>query len=471
VIVEPYRRPPQPPLMALMTADRRIVDERGELVFLDEFPKTHRAYMSYDTVRRLVDDGYGEAVCWNGEELHWRHERFEDDWKPRRSDVHVLKLADGDDDLLTLRALCRWRDWLASYGAAPTGTTGSAAWSLLRATLRGELRTSEPFPSCPPLRSTMGGRQALGPAGQGRFAGRLELWDMPSAYARELGGMLYGGRWYNASRDIGPVKPEMMEGMARAGYPVFVKALVQVPDGLGLGPLPRRPRSGWNAAARMALGCEYPVGRRILGVWCWEELRQAVEAGARVLQLRDYWFHVSETRPFVPWLAAVEQGRKMPGVAGVLAKMTGNALWGRFCMDSRFGVRTIRSAREGHVPGDRLSSRRLVFRGGQPPAHDLAETVSGRTRARLYGEMVAAGDRLVSAHTDGLWLKAAAPAPPASLWRCKARASWIELLTPQTLRYLPRPARDGARVVFAGMPPALAGEEFEKAWQRAGLAA
>src|ERR1035437_796752 len=90
----------------------------------------------------------------------------------------------------------------------------------------------------------------------------------------------------------------------------------------------------------------------------------------------------------------------MPGLAGLLAKVTGNALWGRFCMDPRSqGRRSIRS-RNG-----KIGSRELPLRGGLPPAHDLAELVSGRVRAELYRLMVAAGDDLLSAHTDAAWIR------------------------------------------------------------------
>jgi len=467
VIVRPYKRTPAPPTVALMLDTGAVVDEHGDRLDFDTWPAGTRVWASYDTVRNLVNAGRGEAVCWNGEEIHWRHARLDEDgWTPRGSDVHVLKLPFSDDrHELTIRALVRWRDWLASWGAAPSGTTGSAAWSLLRATLERDLFTSEPFKGCPPLRATIGGRQALGPGGKGVFAGRLEQWDLPAAYASELGELPYGGHWVR-SGDLAGVErdPDWWAGENR---PVFVRAVVSVPE-LELGPLPRRPRSRRSPQLVLGLGCEYPVATRLQGVWTWQEVLAAEAAGARVIKLLEVYGHFSGgRRPFERWWEAVQEGRRMPGLAGVLAKMTGNALWGRFCMDSRGGQRTIRSR-----GSRRMLSRAMVFRGGQPPAHDLAETVSGRVRARLYGAMADAGEQLVCAHTDGLWLRKSTLSTGLvdKGWRLKQSASRLEVLSPQVLRYWPRPAREDAPwVVFAGVPASEAYGAFREAWGRAGM--
>lgn len=112
-----------------------------------------------------------------------------------------------------------------------------------------------------------------------------------------------------------------------------------------------------------------------------------------------------------------------------------------------------------------MVTRPLVLRGGRPPAHDLAETVSGRVRSRLYARMVADGDRLVSAHTDGYWTRSHHVEEAG--WRRKQRALRLELLSPQTLRYYP-PKSDPV-TVFAGVAAGEASEAFDKAWGEAGL--
>jgi hypothetical protein len=463
VIVDPYKRRPGPVTVALLNREGAIVSEHGETVDPDRWPDGLRCWCEYDTARALVADGRGEALCWNGEEIRWRHRRFEEGWTNRRSDVAVLKIPFPDDESAALRALARWRSWLEDYGASPTGTTGSAAWSLLRATLDGTLFCSLGEP--PRLLQTMGGRVELGPAGAGLYLGKLAQVDMQAAYASTLAGLRYGGRWF-ASADLpGPARG--LEWWAdEPSRAVFARATLRVPEGR-YGPVIRRPRRRMSQMAlffSQAYEDRYPSGCRLTGVWTWQEIVAALEAGSRIVKLHEFWVHLAARRPFAPWWEAVQAGRALPGLAGQLAKMTGNALWGRFCMDVRAqGVRAIRS-RNGKV-----ASRKLPLRGGMRPAHDLAETVSGRVRAELYRLMVRADDRLLSAHTDGAWVRE--PLELAAPWRVKQPARRLELLDPQVLRYWPRPARRSEPwLVYAGMPAGLAPAAFEKAWAERGFA-
>lgn len=457
--VHPYKRNPEPPTVALMTVDGVAVDERGRRLDFDDWPADVRCWVSYDDVRELVAGGQGEALCWNDEEVRWRHRRFEEGWKRRPSDVHVLRLPFGDDPRSNLRALQRWRDWLGRYGAAPTSTTGGAAWSLLRARLEETVWLSMGTP--PPLLQTLGGRQENGPAGPGRFDGRLVQYDLPAAYASELGGLKYGGSWHRTSDLTVDRDPEWW---ARDGRPVFCRARVTVPE-LEVGPLPRRPRARMYGLRATLFGATYPTGARLQGVWTWQEIAAAEQAGCRVEKIVETWIHVAgERRPFAPWWEAIEDGRRMPGLAGLLAKTTGNALWGNFCMDAHNnGARSIRGRERG-----KLETRAHPFRGGRPPAHDLAETVSGRVRARLFDLMAAAGDRLVTAHTDGAWVVDELELDDLhdpSGWRPKQAATRLDLIGPQVLRYWPR-GRVGPEVVFSGMTTNEAGPAFEAAWLR-----
>lgn len=391
MIVEPYVKTPAALTVAILTPEGVAVSEHGQILDLDDWPAGTRLWASYETVYGLVRAGKGEALCWNHEEIRWRHRRFEEGWSKRSSDAAVVKLP--FDQLgveQALAAFVRWRDWLEGFGASPTGTSGSAAWSLLRARLRRKLFTGSG--ERPPLDRTVGGRQQMGPAGQGRFEGRLVHLDLPAAYASTLAGLRYGGQWLESPWVVA-------ERYAGSDHPVFVRARVRVPAGL-LGPLvsrqKRKPRSFMES---MLLGQAYPSGRVIQGVWTWEEVAAAELAGCRIVKVLQAWVHRSGHHPFWPWWEAIEEGRRMPGLAGQLAKVTGNALWGRFCMDSSAGVRSIRSK------NGVLSARPMVGGSQTWPAHDLAETVSGRVRAKLYGLMVEAGDSLVSAHTDGAWIK------------------------------------------------------------------
>ncbi|MDE3097722.1 MAG: hypothetical protein KGK07_17180, partial [Chloroflexota bacterium] len=202
----------------------------------------------------------------------------------------------------------------------------------------------------------------------------------------------------------------------------------------------------------------------IQGVWTWQEVEAAVGAGATLLKVLGGWVHISARRPFLPWWERIQEGRSVPGLAGLLAKMTGNALWGRFCLDNRAaGVRTIRRR-----DGDVLKQRRLQSKGGIPPAHDLAETVSGRVRAELFRVLAAAGEQVISAHTDGAWIRASGLDPAG--WRLKGVARRLDVLDPQVLRYWPSPPAEGEPwVVFSGVTAERAPETFEREWSARGF--
>lgn len=471
--VDPYVRAPKPPtLLALLRPDGTIVDEHGDTINPDnDWPEGCRCFTSYDTVRELVTQGNGEGLCWNREEIRWRHRRFEDGWKRRQSDVAVIKLPFPESDQRTLLGLRAWRNWLASHGASlGGGTSGAAAWSLLRASLEEPLWLA--VGARPPLRQTLGGRQELGPHGQGRFEGVLSHYDLPAAYASQLGGLRYGGRWI---RDSGAPS-----WWARDGKAVFVRAKVTVPAGI-LGPLPRRPRKPAYGLRSVLLGSYYPSGCRMQGIWSFQELEAARDAGVKVHRILDTWVHVAgDAYPFASWWSRVQEGRRMPGLAGMLAKTTGNALWGQFCMDAHSnGERSVSSSDSR----GRMSARVLPFAGGRPPDHALAETVSGRVRALLYRAMVAAGDGLASAHTDGIWIvggstnRSKSPGcepgrcqfesdPSLSNWRLKEQARRLDLLDPQVLRYWPKPMDEREPFhVFSGMPSSQQPEMFEQQWQ------
>lgn len=462
MIVAPYKRPPSPPTVAVLTDQGAVVDEDGREWPAGLTPADMRVFVDYDTVRALVNAGHGEALCWNGEEIRWRAVRRDDaGWANRASDVSVLKVPFPDTVAGQLRGLARWRDWLARYDASPTGTAGSAAWSLLRARLERTLFTGSG--DRPQLIQTMGGRMLLGPGGQGTFRGDLRHIDLSAAYATTLAGMNYGGVWHRRSQLPPAVRSRPPEWFALGGRPVFAHAKVRIPAGLAPAPLIRRPRarmSPMELYVDQLMNVRYPSGVTMSGVWTWQELIGAEEAGVRILKIDDLWVHLGGFDAFAPWWDAIVAGRRMRGFAGLLAKITGNALWGRFCMIPGVGTKTVRVVR-----GGRVYQRRVATSGGQPPAHDLAEAVSGQVRARLYDAAMVAGDRLVSAHTDGLWAVGLDAGELPAGWRLKGRARRMDVVDPQTLRYWPRPADDREPFhVMAGYPPSEAPAAFEQAW-------
>ena len=461
VRIDPYKTVPVSPRVAWLSPEGVPVDEDGTRLSFDAWPDGTRLWASWDTVYRLIREGVGEALCWNGEEIRWRLRPprggdSEYGWRPQKSDAHVVRYPfDEDQGELILRGMVAWRDWLEYFGAAATGSTGSSAWSLLRARLELPLWTR--VGRLPALKFTSGGRIENGPRGSGTYTGRLVHHDLPAAYASELGGLRYGGRWQEVTgfRDPG--------WWAQNGLPVFVRARVRLPEGLPFGLLLKRPRRRGYLAGLLESG--YPRDGVIQGVWTWQEVSLAVAYGADVRVL-NVWAHRARPSqlPFAPWWSSIEEGRGLGGLAGRLAKMTGNALWGRLAMDANGrGDRVVRSRKNGR---GKLVQRKLPSRPAPPADHALAETVAGRVRARLTRAMLETGDNLVCVHTDGLWRVDDDYSSTPEGWRRDRSARRLELVQPMILRWWPRPRGD-ARVVFAGVPACVAAGKFDQVWERA----
>jgi len=465
VIVEPYRRPPAAPQVAVLTEAGALLHESGEWLDHDDLPDGVRLFAQWDVVRMMMYGGVGEALCWNNEEIRWRFhpQPGEEEWRNRASDVYVLRLplTEQLSPRVFLAGVVAWRDWLARHGASPTGTTGSSAMSLLRASLGRRIACG--MGERPPLLQTRGGRMQVGPAGPGSFRGRIVQLDLPAAYARLIGEAAYGGVW----QEIEHTGRRFAYWLEEDAAPMFVRAEVTVPSRLAYGPLMRCFRRRVHYA-EMQIHARtvypdgrpwlYPTGRRLAGVWTRQEIAEASAAGCKV-RVRQAWVQRADGHPFTWWWEAVQDGRhSLDGAGELLAKMTGNALWGRFCLDPKVaGRRTVRGA-------GAQQARPLPSRPAPPPAHDLAEYVSGTTRGRLYGLMSWAGERLLSANTDGAWVVDDGSEPPEG-WRVKTRAHRLDLIGPACLRYWPERSR-WPRTVFAGVPALEAEEAFDREWAR-----
>ena len=465
-MIGPYKQWPKPVRVALLT-----LGDGGQPLLLDEKLRTRtlaelqaeprwRIYTSPVTVRDLLHRDVGELLTWNGEQSRYRLQRVEGPgWKPQEHDIRVLNLPFPEDALQALRALRRWRDWLWRYGAVP-GSIGQASWSLLRATLERPFWTNMGEP--PPISFTVGGRiQML--AAQGEYQGKLAHLDLPAAYGSTLGELLYGGRWRH-------LKPTEAAHWGNVGLPLFLRARVRVPEGAPCGPLIRRPRKRPTLLQGLFFPAEYPRGVTLQGVWTHEELMVARAYGCHVAEL-EAWLHMPARRadgmgyeqPFLPWWQAIQEGRRMQGFAGKLAKACGNALWGQFAIEP--GKRVVVTL-EGRGERRRRLVRDASFseHAGRPPAHDLTETVCGRVRAQLTQMMLATGGALLCVHTDGGWLDERAFPELDALegWRVKERARKLRLLNPSRLAY-----DDGKqmRYVTSGWTREQAEEHFESHWQ------
>jgi hypothetical protein len=463
--IDPYRRRHPRKTVVFVDGDGAYITEHGDRLDPLAVPENHRCFCTWETARRLTIEGRGEALLWKGEHIRWNPVQRPDatEWVPSRSDAYVIRVPMYESTETNLSELARWRDWLHEYGAQP-GTPGGASMGLLKGTLRKSLWCSVGWDG-KRIRQSAGGRIANGPGGPGTFDGDLFHYDLQAAYANGIGTLRYGGRWFHEPN----ADPYWLEVLQRQGVPIFVHASVYVPKRASYGPLPchsvpsrlRRHRHHPLIREMMrSTGNAYPVGRRIQGWWALEEIQAAQAVGATIKVLSVWKHSAPKESPFRHWLAAVNLGREMQGLAGSLAKVTGNALWGQFALDPSIrGKRTIRR----YLPGRKRPQ--VVKLAGHPfqlPAIDLAEIVAGRIRARLLLAMLECGNRLVCAHTDGLW--AFRGAKLSSEWRVKATAHRVDLLTPQKLRYFPQ--RKPPVTVYSGVPLEQGAAAFDRDWSR-----
>lgn len=431
-MIGPYAKPPTIPAVGIVRGDGRVVLDDGsirKLADVEQIRGRLRLFADRDLVRvRFLHRGVGAAVCWNGLPVRWLPD----------PDHEIILLGsypgDGPD---LLDGIVTFRDFLARKGAA-ISSPGSSSWSLLRSTLtRPLLIDGAEDDDRPAIGEVIGGRQeAFVPPGH--YGGFVHF-DLTAAYASALGKLVYAGkwvRWRGMPADDSP-------------WPALVRARVRLPRDV-IGPLPRRNRApSREALLRRLERREYPAGRVMTGTWTIEELRVAEEAGATVKVL-DVWLCVGPglRQPFLRWWKAIEQARKLDGYAGIMAKTAGNALWGRFVT---FGDRTLVRWLDGHPIAEPYPIR-------VPPKEMqgllLAETITGRVRARLYREMIAPhAERLISVHTDGGLLSVGEegerPTMPQG-WRPKEIGTDLTYINPQAFAF----TKAGRRVYkIAGVRP------------------
>lgn len=459
MIVDPYKRPHTRKLIAFVTPEGEYVDEAGEVLNPKRIKRNMRCFCAWETARVLTINGMGESLMWNGEHIRWRPFQHPDelDWYQRPSDAYVLRVPMYERPEPNVSELARWRDWLWTYRAIPS-TMGGTSMSLLKARLRRRLWCSVGWDT-KDLRQSAGGIIRMGVHGPGEFRGELVHFDMPAAYATELGSLRYGGHWWVEEN----FSDAWLDHLTKRGVPVLVRARVYVPKkfGKGNGPLPIRPAAPLNpikSRALEALGKRYPVGKHVQGVWTWEEVKAAKVSGCSV-KIIEAWHHASPKQsPFASWWAAIQTGREMEGLAGTLAKVTGNALWGMFALDPE--SRGRRSIHYKPKTKRKVQVRKLEFGSTRIPAIDLAEIVAGRVRARLWEAMQMCGDDLICAHTDGLWTYDRVKL--VGEWRAKEHARELQVLTPQHMRW----TKPGARpqTMYSGVPYQQAEEKFDKDW-------
>ncbi len=458
-MIAPYKIRPHAPHMSILLAHDEAVCECGLHFHPSQVPKESKVWCSHELASRLLAAGKGEALAWNGTRIRWRAKSSNDDFWP----VSVMQIPFPDDPDDQLEGLVRWRDWLVGYGASCQASLGSASWSLLRASLEETLWTG--VGSVPPIQFTMGGRIELGPMGPGEWWG-VEHWDFQAAYAYTLGRLEYGGRWL---RDETRLDRTMAIRHLERGGTGFVRAKILIPRMLS-GPLVERPKT-YQGSLSSLLPTNYPHGVALTGIWTWQEIEAALAAGCKILKVLDVYLHLvpeGNRFPFRQWWERVLEGRSLGGFAGLLAKATGNALWGQFALVPK-GHRQIMSYYRASDGRAQRYVRNVPRRGQRPGAPDLTETITGRVRAQAFRFMLGTGQRLLSVHTDGGWVLAGESWLPPRGMRMKQEAERIQVLGAQCLRYWPvdkfgDPPKDPVTIV-AGWPPQLADETFDQLWE------
>lgn len=173
---------------------------------------------------------------------------------------------------------------------------------------------------------------------------------------------------------------------------------------------------------------------RFTGTWPWCELATAQNLGAEVSVKRS-WAPARQAELFGPWWPLANEGRQLPGRAGVLAKAISNSTWGQF----------------GMAAEDR-ATRQYVGDDGQgwvdipKQDHDLPHSwtahVAGETTARVRSQMLEALAVSSPAHidTDGIIVPRGTTVPgggtgQAGEWRIKSEMPQVDVRGPQMYRW------------------------------------
>lgn len=427
-MIAPYKRPPKRRAIGVLQSDRLVLCEDGRRRRLDRVDAKTTIYTDGIVAGRLAHRGDGHVIYWNATPIRWVSER----------EVVILPNYPGTDAGV-MAGLVDVHDLLDTYNAAGT-SLASCSSSLLRATIGRPLFTNG-GPAPPVLTEVIGGRQASA-SPPGHYA-RFQHVDLSAAYASALGTMTYEGYWV----DLKTTKLPTDAG----DRGVFVRARVWVPASVRFGPLPRRFRTppavgSWE---RFLIERDYPRGGvQLSSTWTLEEVRAAERIGCGV-EVRAVHFEMGKHRdrqPFAGWWEAIQRFRALDGWGGVFGKMMGNALWGRFAMEN--GERREVAWNDRNII---TRNRRLPDIGRLTSAYDIAELVAGRTRARLYEDvMIPYADRLISVHTDGALLLPGALKLPAD-WRLKIDGRELIYLGPQSWAFR---GEDGALVYkVSGIAP------------------
>jgi hypothetical protein len=400
--------------MGIMLRDGRVMGEWG-ITSISDAPKESIIYAhSHRDSFDLVRDGIGRARFWKK-----RYVAYEFEGKQIYSARDVMASLEPDEALQVLRD---WRDWAEDLGANVTSLTATTR-SIWRASLPASLLiVSGRFP-VPSENLHIGGRQEATPGVHESGT----LWDIKSAYTATMKELWVGARYRHYTDRVIP----------RGGVG-FARGIVHVKKGNPWGLIPSTNDRGTMV---------FPSHGSLDGWWDLQELRAAVEFGARVI-IAEAWIARGIRLPWGRWARSIESGYSLPGKAPRLVKVMANSLWGTFAV-------TGRGAWVHYDRGKPVTT--LDDKEVTAPCRALSAHIAAHMRSRMLREVLHFnGEGVIAAHTDGVIL-APSHHPMARVgtdmgeWAIRDNARKITVISPTAYSYEDFNGRE--RFVLAGTPP------------------
>lgn len=299
--------------------------------------------------------------------------------------------------------------WLSQFGVNPSGVS-SMAWNLFRASLTDDVVIA--FDPEISSAAFFGGRQGI--EKPGTFYDQ-RLVDKVAAYPTAMASRPVALTLAKVHKDT--VLDPDVSGLA--------SATVTVSD-VDYPPLPVR-------VGPEAIQFQWGV---LNGTWTWNELAYAKDLGCDVI-VHECYAPARESHLFYNWWTMAQEGRRLPGSAGRLAKAVANSLWGQLAMNGEDRSEIRWTDDKGLDPYETiLAPRRLPHEYGR---HVAAE-VTSRVRVDLGRALYETGAKAAHIDTDGIIIGAKDRLPSNygdgfGQFRVKEEIWEVEIRAPQLYRW------------------------------------
>ena len=224
----------------LLDEDTILTEEKTER-FYDSVLSGTKIYAHKNLIQKIWHEKkIGEVLKYDGKITKWRKQCPPNyrptTWRNHPTEVHVSNSkAFPEDPYEALEAYVDWRDWAEQNGGNIVGTSSSTSWSIFKATLE-EGVWETPYNGVPGIAYPLGGRLLPCKEPYRSFQGDLIQWDLHSAYTRRLSNLQFGGM--GSSWKEVDIKRMNFDSMVERGMLVYIKARVELPEWVDLGPLP-----------------------------------------------------------------------------------------------------------------------------------------------------------------------------------------------------------------------------------------